>query len=100
MTLGKKGEGIVRSHSFGRKRVVLSSALQYDDFITNTDTKKLCREVSLQQQKVYDKSLLEFLPQNVLIRIICGLDYDDLSRLFHVSKTIREVGWNKENETL
>ncbi|XP_031130152.1 F-box protein At1g61340-like [Ipomoea triloba] len=88
MTLGKKGEGIVRSHSFGRKRVVLSSALQFDDFITNTETKKPCREVSFPNS---ENSPLESLPQDVLIRIIFGVDHDDLSSLFHVSKTIREV---------
>ncbi|XP_019169630.1 PREDICTED: F-box protein At1g61340-like [Ipomoea nil] len=88
MTLGKKDEGIVRSHSFGRKRVVLSSALQIDDFISGTETKKHCREVSFPSS---DKSPLESLPQDVLIRIIFGVDHDDLSRLFHVSKTIREV---------
>nr|GMD86517.1 F-box protein At1g61340-like [Ipomoea batatas] len=61
------------------KRVVLSSALQYDDFITNTETKKLCREVSFPS---YDKSLLKFLPQDVLlqIRIICGLDHDEFKQ--------------------
>lgn len=116
MTLAKKCEGIVRSHSFGRKRVVLSSALQFDDFITITETKKHCREVSIPSS---EKSALESLPQDVLvsseldllivymnmkksfllifcfcnlqIRIIFGVDHDDLSRLFHVSKTIREV---------
>ncbi|XP_019181050.1 PREDICTED: F-box protein At1g61340-like [Ipomoea nil] len=89
MTLGKKGEGIVRRRqSFGRKRVVLSSALQIDDFITGTETSKHCREVSFPSS---EKPSLESLPQDVLIRIIFGVDHDDLSRLFHVSKTIREV---------
>ncbi|XP_031099721.1 F-box protein At1g61340-like [Ipomoea triloba] len=73
-------------NDFGR--VVLSSALQFDDFIPNIETKKPCREISFPS---YDKSLLESFPQDVLIRIILGLDHDDLSRLFHVSKTIREM---------
>nr|GMD83171.1 F-box protein At1g61340-like [Ipomoea batatas] len=39
-----------------------------------------------------DKSYsLEALPQDILIRIVCGVDHDDLRALFHVSKTLREV---------
>ncbi|XP_019170912.1 PREDICTED: F-box protein SKIP27-like [Ipomoea nil] len=37
------------------------------------------------------KSALEALPQDILIRIVCGVDHDDLRALFHVSKTLREV---------
>ncbi|XP_010277938.1 PREDICTED: F-box protein SKIP27-like [Nelumbo nucifera] len=37
------------------------------------------------------KSLLEALPQDLLIRVLCSVDHDDLKELFHVSKTIREA---------
>ncbi|CAI9292685.1 unnamed protein product [Lactuca saligna] len=39
----------------------------------------------------YERSLLEALPQEILIKILCGVDHDDLKRLFHVSKPIREA---------
>ncbi|XP_052183182.1 F-box protein SKIP27-like [Diospyros lotus] len=38
-----------------------------------------------------EKSLLEALPQDVLIRVLCGVDHDDLKQLFRVSKTIKEA---------
>ncbi|KAL8267991.1 hypothetical protein R6Q59_001789 [Mikania micrantha] len=36
-----------------------------------------------------ERSLLEALPLEVLV--LCGLEYDDLNKLFHVSKPIREA---------
>ncbi|XP_038997114.1 F-box protein SKIP27-like [Hibiscus syriacus] len=39
----------------------------------------------------YEKSALESLPQDFLIRIICGVDHEDLKQLFNVSKSIREA---------
>ncbi|GMJ13329.1 F-box stress induced 2 [Hibiscus trionum] len=39
----------------------------------------------------HEKSALESLPQDVLVRIICGVDHEDLKQLFNVSKSIREV---------
>nr|GMC87997.1 F-box protein At1g61340-like [Ipomoea batatas] len=84
---GGLGLGLVRSHSFGRKRVVLS-AMESDDFLSTTPPKKHCPEVSF---PICQKSVLEALPQDVLIRIVCGVDHDDLKRLFHVSKAIREA---------
>ena len=38
-----------------------------------------------------EKSILESVPQDILIRILCGVDHDDLKQLFHVSRTIREA---------
>ncbi|PWA70204.1 mechanosensitive ion channel MscS, LSM domain protein [Artemisia annua] len=34
---------------------------------------------------------IEALPQDLLIKVPCGVDYDDLKRLFIVSKTFREA---------
>ena len=31
------------------------------------------------------------MPQDILIRILCGVDHDDLKQLFHVSSTIRDA---------
>ncbi|CAI9760298.1 unnamed protein product [Fraxinus pennsylvanica] len=103
MALGKKfesivnranegyGLGLVRSTSFGRKRVALSNFnLEFDghDSILKTPTKRQCYEDSF---LCSDKSVLEVLPQDVLIRILCGVEHDDLKRLVFVSKTLRDA---------
>ena len=38
-----------------------------------------------------EKSILESVPQDILIRILCGVDHDDLKQLFHLSSTIRDA---------
>ncbi|KAK6797594.1 hypothetical protein RDI58_005296 [Solanum bulbocastanum] len=87
MALGKKcgsyGSGLVRSSSFGRKRVILDV-----DFSSTIHMKKVCSHNSFFN---YDKSPIEDLPQDILIRIVCGVDHDDLKRLFRVSRAIREA---------
>ncbi|CAN4083947.1 unnamed protein product [Withania somnifera] len=87
MALGKRcesyGSGLVRSTSFGRKRVTVDV-----NFSPTTPMKKVCSHNSFFN---VDKSLLEDLPQDILIRIVCGVDHDDLKRLFHVSRVIREA---------
>ncbi|XP_009606394.1 F-box protein SKIP27 [Nicotiana tabacum] len=81
------GLGIVRSTSFGRKRVTLSNTVDVD-FISTTPTKRFCSRNSFSTN---EKSGLESLPKDILIRIVCGVDHDDLKSLFHVSTAIREV---------
>ncbi|MED6144883.1 hypothetical protein PIB30_019671 [Stylosanthes scabra] len=39
----------------------------------------------------FECSLLEALPLDILVKVICGVEHEDLHRLFHVSKTIREA---------
>ncbi|PIN18576.1 hypothetical protein CDL12_08765 [Handroanthus impetiginosus] len=86
------GVGLVRSTSFGRKRVALSNVSvkfgNYDDYFATSPSKRLCY-----QDLVFcaEKSSLENLPQEILIRILCGVEHDDLKRLFFVSKAIREA---------
>lgn len=102
MALGKKwscnsergsggfGMGLVRSTSFGRKRVALpSNDVMEIDCFDRTPTKRHCSyEASFFTS---DKSTLEALPQDILIRILCGVEHDDLKKLFFVSKSIREA---------
>ena len=38
-----------------------------------------------------EKSILESVPQDILIKVLCGVDHDDLKQLFHVSSTIRDA---------
>ncbi|GKB09830.1 F-box protein SKIP27-like protein [Tanacetum coccineum] len=43
------------------------------------------------KKQAMGNSNLEALPQEVLVRVLCGVQHDDLRRLFFVSKTIREA---------
>lgn len=68
MAMGKKicenvGFGLVRSTSFGRKRVCLPNIRDLD-FISTTPTKKICRNNSF---STCVKSPLEALPQDILV---------------------------------
>ncbi|KAK4491684.1 hypothetical protein RD792_002450 [Penstemon davidsonii] len=83
------GMGLVRSTSFGRKRVALSMEYKDDNYcIPNTPLKKQIFEDSF---SCAQKCSLEDLPQEILIRILCGVEHDDLKRLFFVSKAMREA---------
>ncbi|XP_073300982.1 F-box protein At1g61340-like [Primulina huaijiensis] len=84
--------GMVRSTSFGRKRVALTNnGLELgdgDNHFFCTFSKRHCYQDSFLP---VENSALEALPQDILIRILCGVEHDDLKRLFFVSKTIRET---------
>lgn len=94
------GLGIVRSTSFGRKRVTLSSTVDVD-FVSTTPTKRICSQNSFSTN---NKSVLEALPKDILIKIVCRVDHDDLKSLFHVSRALREAsivakGWHFDFST-
>ncbi|KAI3992785.1 hypothetical protein MKX01_021746 [Papaver californicum] len=36
-------------------------------------------------------SILEFIPQDVLVKILCGVEHADLEQLYHVSNKIRDA---------
>ncbi|XP_054800202.1 F-box protein At1g61340-like isoform X1 [Prosopis cineraria] len=38
-----------------------------------------------------EMSRLEALPHHILVKILCGVDHEDLEKLYHVSKTIKEA---------
>ncbi|KAF3451566.1 hypothetical protein FNV43_RR07661 [Rhamnella rubrinervis] len=83
--------GLVRyTRSFGRKRIVISNIGEASplDSSTMSPLKKLCGDRMVVDS---ERSRLEALPQDVLIRILCGVDHEDLKQLFHVSKPIREA---------
>ncbi|KAG8365464.1 hypothetical protein BUALT_Bualt18G0107500 [Buddleja alternifolia] len=83
------GMGLVRSTSFGRKRVALSNLCmelggEDDCVVVTTPSKRRCLRGE-------EKSVLEDMPQEILVRILCGVEHDDLKSLFFVSKAIREA---------
>ncbi|XP_057981984.1 F-box protein SKIP27-like [Malania oleifera] len=101
MTIGKKcgakvKRGGVKSEegytrALGRKRIVVWDDLEVSpvDSILKTPTKKQREEPTVAEPE--EESLLESLPQDILIEILCGTNHDDLKHLFHVSKSVREA---------
>ncbi|XP_074326023.1 F-box protein At1g61340-like [Apium graveolens] len=83
--LGFEYTSLSRSRSFGRKRVFVSHHLEVDSCFT-TPNKKHCGVDSVMS---LENSALDSLPQDILVRIICGVEHDDLKRLFDVSKSVR-----------
>ncbi|KAI3818762.1 hypothetical protein L1987_12579 [Smallanthus sonchifolius] len=82
------GLGLVRrTSSFGRKRVLILNQMGIDSEYVVSPMKKR----SVGGGFSSERSLMEALPQDSLIKVICGVEHDDLKRLFHVSKQIREA---------
>ncbi|KAG5415308.1 hypothetical protein IGI04_002875 [Brassica rapa subsp. trilocularis] len=71
--LGIELELVQYKRGFGRKRVLISETRD-----SGLGTGGQSRE-------------LEDLPLDILVKIICGVEHEDLKQLFHVSKTIREA---------
>ncbi|GAA0164876.1 hypothetical protein LIER_20414 [Lithospermum erythrorhizon] len=78
--------GLVRSTSFGRKRVALTNVTQ--DFC-GLDECPLKRDTNCSD--LAGKSSLGSLPQDVLVRVLCGVNHDDLKSLYDVSRSIKEA---------
>ncbi|CAJ1961538.1 unnamed protein product [Sphenostylis stenocarpa] len=73
--------------SLGRKRVVVSNDLEPSPQVTTPLKRIRSGEISLNSEM----SLFEALPQDLLVKVLCGVDHEDLKQLFHVSITIREA---------
>ncbi|KAH7545914.1 hypothetical protein FEM48_Zijuj01G0144700 [Ziziphus jujuba var. spinosa] len=79
------------TRGLGRKRIVISNngdALFPLDSSLETPLKKRCGE---RMAVVSERSPLEALPQDILIRILCCVDHEDLKQLVQVSKSISEA---------
>ncbi|VVA93880.1 unnamed protein product [Arabis nemorensis] len=91
--LGLGLELVQYKKGFGRKRILISSGDEIGDSIFTSpvgkiSSKKLCDISSIANGQSLE---LEDLPQDILVRIICGVEHEDLKQLFHVSKTTREA---------
>ncbi|KAG9452763.1 hypothetical protein H6P81_005667 [Aristolochia fimbriata] len=75
------------TRAIGRKRVIVSSYLEVSPLSSPLKTQKTERR-GMQSSP---KSRLEALPQDLLVRVLCGVDHDDLKQLFQVSKTVKEA---------
>ncbi|XP_062017040.1 F-box protein SKIP27-like [Rosa rugosa] len=85
------GEGFVRA--LGRKRIEIPDAEDsYSGLSPKTPLKKQRSECfAFDFDFEGESSKLEALPQEILIKILCGVEHEDLKQLFHVSKAIREA---------
>ncbi|OWM77531.1 hypothetical protein CDL15_Pgr016929 [Punica granatum] len=85
------GFGCVKyTRGLGRKRIVISSNAETSpsDSAMGAPLKRQCSgRLSVES----DKSALETLPQDILIRILCGVEHDDLKQLIQVSKSIKDA---------
>ncbi|KAG2262231.1 hypothetical protein Bca4012_013118 [Brassica carinata] len=75
---------------FGRKRVLVSDTGDsiFTSPVRKISSKKLCEKASSASCQSRE---LEDLHLDILVRIICGVEHEDLKQLFHVSKTVREA---------
>ncbi|KAM1384701.1 hypothetical protein EV1_036468 [Malus domestica] len=82
------------TRALGRKRIGISNNGEGDspaDLYPKTPLKKQRSGEMVWESETAASSALEALPQEILLKIVCGVDHDDLKQLFHVSKAIREV---------
>ncbi|TKY59344.1 F-box protein [Spatholobus suberectus] len=84
-------EGYSYTTALGRKRVVLLNNVEASSLNSNSAMTPLKRVCSEKITSNSERSRLEALPLDILIRVLCGVDHEDLEQLVHVSKTIREA---------
>ncbi|CAA0393638.1 F-box protein [Arabidopsis thaliana] len=78
------GLGFVRfTRGLGRKRILISKRAPEND---SPPVKRPSHETTESS-----RSLLETLHQDILIRVLCHVDHEDLATLKRVSKTIRKA---------
>ncbi|XP_010533863.1 PREDICTED: F-box protein At1g61340-like [Tarenaya hassleriana] len=85
--LGLGLESVRYRRRLERKRVRISGEEEVSMF-GQISSKRLCHETLVSDNGT---SQLESLPPDILVRVLCGVEHEDLKQLFHVSKTIREA---------
>ncbi|CAL9226292.1 unnamed protein product [Arabidopsis halleri] len=92
------GLGSVRfTRGLGRKRILISSSVRESLSRSAVEIPVAVESSPVKRQRrtivsvSSEKSRLESLPQDLLIRVICGVDHEDLKSLKLVSKSIREA---------
>ncbi|XP_027347737.1 F-box protein At1g61340-like [Abrus precatorius] len=89
MALGFEGYSYTRA--LGRKRVVVSNNGESSSLDSNSAMTPLKRMCSGRINFNSERSRLEALPLDILIRVLCGVDHEDLGQLVQVSRAIREA---------
>ncbi|CAN8325500.1 unnamed protein product [Cochlearia groenlandica] len=80
------------TRGIGRKRILFSTRSAVDIPATiqaNIPAKSQRNRAAIVSPPPFSR--LELLPQELLVRVICGVDHEDLNSLSIVSKTIREA---------
>ncbi|OIW13863.1 hypothetical protein TanjilG_31752 [Lupinus angustifolius] len=75
------------ARALGRKRVVVSNNVEASNPM-NSSLKRVCSGTF---SSISERSSLEALPFDILIKVLCGVEHEDLEQLFHVSKIIKEA---------
>ncbi|CAH2038289.1 unnamed protein product [Thlaspi arvense] len=90
MALGKKNLGAAKSSSNSSRNVVCDGVLGLEFVKYKRGFRR--KRVLISGGKIRGKTReLETLPQDILVRIICGVEHEDLKKLVNVSKTIRDA---------
>ncbi|CAH2071681.1 unnamed protein product [Thlaspi arvense] len=81
------------TRGLGRKRILISKSIQ--ETVSNSDQASPPVKILLKRLKSEttesNTSVLESLHQDILIRVLCHVDHEDLATLKRVSKTIRKA---------
>ncbi|KAJ0250205.1 F-box protein [Hirschfeldia incana] len=78
------------TRGLGSKRILFSKSNQ--ETVSNSNQLDSSVKIPLKRSKTEpNSSVLESLHQDILIRVLCHVDHDDLERLKRVSKTIRNA---------
>ncbi|KAJ4975375.1 hypothetical protein NE237_000481 [Protea cynaroides] len=86
-----EGLGLVHcTRAMGRKRIVVSKCMEKVSPTLHCRTPLKRRQV-MRTNRGSNKSLLEALPEDILIRVLCFVDHDDLKQLIQVSKSFRDA---------
>ncbi|XP_043693704.1 F-box protein At1g61340-like [Telopea speciosissima] len=88
-------ENLVLVHctrAMGRKRIVVTNCLAMETLASSSHFKTpLKRRRRMGMCRENETSLLEALPQDILVRVLCCVCHDDLKQLIQVSKLIRDA---------
>ncbi|KAF6167621.1 hypothetical protein GIB67_031204 [Kingdonia uniflora] len=77
--------------AMGKKRVIVSNELE-SSFSSGSPSRTPLKKTYISSCcNAEEGSTLEALPQDILVKILCGVDHEDLSRLYHVSKAVHEA---------
>ncbi|XP_042519778.1 F-box protein SKIP27-like [Macadamia integrifolia] len=79
------------TRAMGRKRIVVSNYVESLTPSSHFRTPSKRRLNMVRNKDDSEKSLLEALPQDILVRVLCFVDHDDLKQLIQVSKPVRDA---------
>ncbi|XP_043688730.1 F-box protein SKIP27-like [Telopea speciosissima] len=80
------------TRAMGRKRIIVSNCVDTLPHSSQFRTPSKRRQIMTRNRESdSDESLLQALPQDILVRVLCFVDHDDLKQLIQVSKLIKDA---------